>query len=161
MFGNDPTYIQEEIQRNPIWKLAFTMSEIDNDNAPLGWGKYIRLARWILEDYSKKLNLEITIAADNTIEAFAAFVNYDKQDSDDNKYKILINFNAMFGAMVENNDFGIIYKEFFAENVVHEMLHMIQKIFEQSFDEDEVEQAILDCRKINEICIDEGFKGDD
>ena len=55
----------------------------------------------------------------------------------------------MFGAMVtdEEEDFGCTFKEFFAENVVHEMLHMVQRIFEQAFDEEEVENAILQCRK--------------
>ncbi len=41
---NDPTYVREEIDANPIWTLAFILSELDNDNAPIGWGKYIPLA---------------------------------------------------------------------------------------------------------------------
>jgi hypothetical protein len=44
LFGNDPTYVTEEIESNPIWHAAFIMSEILNDNAPLGWGKYIYAA---------------------------------------------------------------------------------------------------------------------
>lgn len=58
----DPTYVQELININPVWKLAFFMSEIDNDNAPIGWGKYIILARAILEKYK----LEPIIYAEKT-----------------------------------------------------------------------------------------------
>jgi hypothetical protein len=47
----DPTYVREEIESNPEWELAFTMSEIDNDNAPIGWGRYIPLAHGILANY--------------------------------------------------------------------------------------------------------------
>ena len=96
----------------------------------------------------KPINLKITIAADNHIPAFAGFVNYfDK--SRQNEPRIVVSFNAMFGAMVtdDEEDFGCTFKEFFAENVVHEMLHMVQQIFEQAFDEEEVENAILQCRK--------------
>lgn len=45
---NDPTYAAEEIEANPEWKLAFFLSEIDNDNAPIGWGRYRSMARALL-----------------------------------------------------------------------------------------------------------------
>jgi len=48
----DPTYNQEAIYANPVWKLASWMSEVDNDNAPIGWGKYIHLAEWTLRTYA-------------------------------------------------------------------------------------------------------------
>lgn len=48
---SDPTYDPKEINANPIWKLAFTMSEIDNDNAPIGWSEYTHLSRWLLDKY--------------------------------------------------------------------------------------------------------------
>jgi hypothetical protein len=51
----DPTYVKELIEDNEIWRLAFLMSEIDNDNAPVGWGKYIHLARYLLDKYELKL----------------------------------------------------------------------------------------------------------
>ena len=44
----DPTYVKDEIYANPAWKLAFMMSEIDNDLAPIGWGQYISLATNLL-----------------------------------------------------------------------------------------------------------------
>lgn len=47
----DPTYVQAEIEANPVWKLAHLMSEMDNDNAPLGWSEYIPLARLLLEKF--------------------------------------------------------------------------------------------------------------
>jgi hypothetical protein len=97
-----------------------------------------------------KIDLKITIAADNNIPAFAGYVNYfgDPENEDDGP-RIVVNFNAMFGAMVENEDFGMTFKEFFAENVVHEMLHMMQDIFGQAFDEKQVEDAIMKCRGTN------------
>ena len=51
---NDPTYILEDINKNPIWKLAFWLSEIDNDNAPIGWGHYIPMASMILNKFELK-----------------------------------------------------------------------------------------------------------
>jgi hypothetical protein len=51
---SDPTYDKKIIKRNPIWELAFSLSEIMNDNAPLGWGKYIFTAECLLNNYSIK-----------------------------------------------------------------------------------------------------------
>jgi len=48
---NDPTYVKEDIDRIPAWKLAFFLSEIDNDNAPIGWGRYIQMAEFLLRKY--------------------------------------------------------------------------------------------------------------
>jgi hypothetical protein len=48
---SDPTYVRAEIDSNPEWKLAWRLSEVDNDNAPVGWGRYIILARWLLATY--------------------------------------------------------------------------------------------------------------
>lgn len=48
---SDPTYNSEEINANPVWQLAFTLSEIQNDNAPLGWSKYIWVAECLLATY--------------------------------------------------------------------------------------------------------------
>jgi hypothetical protein len=41
----DPTYNRREIDSNPIWKLAFEISEQKNDMAPLGWSRYIAEAK--------------------------------------------------------------------------------------------------------------------
>lgn len=41
---SDPTYDQSKIEANPDWKLAFLLSELDNDFAPIGWSRYIALA---------------------------------------------------------------------------------------------------------------------
>jgi hypothetical protein len=46
---SDPTYVKSEIDANPTWKLAFELSEIDNDNAPIGWFKYIHLANHVIK----------------------------------------------------------------------------------------------------------------
>ena len=47
---SDPTYVKEEIDANPEWKLAFLLSEIMNDGAPLGWSKYIWIAKCLLDN---------------------------------------------------------------------------------------------------------------
>jgi hypothetical protein len=47
----DPTYVREEIEAKPEWALAFSLSEIMNDDAPLGWSRYIFPARCLLNEY--------------------------------------------------------------------------------------------------------------
>ena len=47
----DPTYDRNEINDNPAWQIAFSLSEIQNDNAPVGWGKYIWIAECLLANY--------------------------------------------------------------------------------------------------------------
>lgn len=51
---NDPTYNAEAIAKNPIWQLAFDLSEIDNDAAPIGWSRYIWRAECLLNLYEMK-----------------------------------------------------------------------------------------------------------
>lgn len=48
----DPTYVRSQIDANPEWKLAFRLSEVDNDNAPIGWYRYAILARWLLQTFT-------------------------------------------------------------------------------------------------------------
>lgn len=40
----DPTYDKDEIESNAVWHAAWVLSENFNDNAPIGWGKYIKVA---------------------------------------------------------------------------------------------------------------------
>jgi hypothetical protein len=47
----DPTYVSAEIDADPVWRLAFWLSEIDNDHAPIGWGAYLPLARALLATF--------------------------------------------------------------------------------------------------------------
>jgi hypothetical protein len=49
--STDPTYVKDEISGKPEWELAFTLSEIMNDNAPIGWGKYVGPAKCLLDSY--------------------------------------------------------------------------------------------------------------
>lgn len=49
---NDPTYDPVVIKANPVWELAHSLSEIMNDNAPLGWSKYIFAAECLLSNYT-------------------------------------------------------------------------------------------------------------
>lgn len=51
---SDPTYIKKEIEENPVWHLAWTLSEIMNENAPLGWSKYISDAECLINSEAWK-----------------------------------------------------------------------------------------------------------
>lgn len=46
----DPTYDRQEIDAKPEWKIAFILSEIWNDNAPIGWAKFIPAAEKAIAD---------------------------------------------------------------------------------------------------------------
>lgn len=47
----DPTYVKEDIEKDPVDSLAFALSEIMNDNAPIGWSKYRPHAANLLANY--------------------------------------------------------------------------------------------------------------
>lgn len=47
----DPTYIKSEIDADPIWALAWRLSELDNDNAPIGWYRYTNMSKWLLNTF--------------------------------------------------------------------------------------------------------------
>lgn len=47
---SDPTYNKTEINGREEWSLAFKISEHLNDNAPLGWSRYIPVAVAILRE---------------------------------------------------------------------------------------------------------------
>ena len=47
----DPSYDRTQINSNPVWELAFSLSEIMNDEAPFGWVKYIATAECLLRLY--------------------------------------------------------------------------------------------------------------
>lgn len=49
---NDPTYVRAEIDAKSEWRLAFRLSEVHNDNAPIGWSSYIGLASWLLKNFN-------------------------------------------------------------------------------------------------------------
>lgn len=44
----DPTYDLDEIKADPKWHVAYVLSEILNDKAPIGWSKYISSAECLL-----------------------------------------------------------------------------------------------------------------
>ena len=46
----DPTYVPARISENPVWKIAFTLSEVANNKAPVGWSEYIPLAEKVIEE---------------------------------------------------------------------------------------------------------------
>jgi hypothetical protein len=47
-FRADPTYIRAAIEARADWALAFRLSELDNDSAPIGWAAYIPAAAWLI-----------------------------------------------------------------------------------------------------------------
>lgn len=49
--ANDPTYDRAAIDADPAWRLAFILSELLNDNAPIGWGRYILAAETLLGEH--------------------------------------------------------------------------------------------------------------
>lgn len=50
----DPTYSGAIINKHPIWQLAFILSEVLNDRAPIGWSKYIGAAKCLSAYYDFK-----------------------------------------------------------------------------------------------------------
>ncbi|MFN3261234.1 MAG: hypothetical protein ACE37J_11820 [Pikeienuella sp.] len=36
----DPNYVREAIDAQPFWRAAFALSEMWNDEAPIGWSAY-------------------------------------------------------------------------------------------------------------------------
>lgn len=61
---SDPTYEKAKIDANQEWSLAFAMSEIMNDNAPLGWSRYIIPARCLLDAYNITPKAGTTVATE-------------------------------------------------------------------------------------------------
>ncbi len=45
---SDPTYEKAVIEANPTWEIAFILSEMLNDDAPIGWSNYIFAAERLL-----------------------------------------------------------------------------------------------------------------
>lgn len=50
----DPTYNIDEIKKNPVWHVAWVLSEIQNDDAPIGWSKKIPTAEHLLAAFKMK-----------------------------------------------------------------------------------------------------------
>ena len=49
---SDPTYNRAEINAKPEWGLAFVLSEIMNDQAPVGWSRYVWVAQSLLATFT-------------------------------------------------------------------------------------------------------------
>ena len=92
-----------------------------------------------------KKKIEIKLKPNNEIPAFAGYVNHSVADP--SGPEIVFNFRAMLFSCAEHNEGSKDYKRYFADSVVHEMLHMVQDMFDQAFNEDEVEDAIMHARK--------------
>ena len=55
----DPTYELPRIKRDPRWHLAYILSEHLNDNAPIGWSKYLPLADELHREFFIKPKHEV------------------------------------------------------------------------------------------------------
>lgn len=42
--------MMSDLDRNGVWQIAFTLSEMVNDNAPIGWDRYIPLAERAIKE---------------------------------------------------------------------------------------------------------------
>lgn len=63
---SDPTYDRKEILANPVWDLAFVLSEIQNDAAPVGWSKYILTAQCLLDAFEIRRRAVSDNSGENT-----------------------------------------------------------------------------------------------
>ena len=50
----DPTYSMGEIESNGTLHIAYILSELVNDNSPIGWGKFIPIAEKAVTEAIKK-----------------------------------------------------------------------------------------------------------
>lgn len=109
----DPTMNHDEINAVPEWKLAFELSEVDNDLAPIGWSNYITLANHLIKKYyleEKKISYQMSgeksVAFKMTSEHFSTLLS---------------------GNMVKvTNNSGDIPVEFFMDDIG---IHMLEHIF--------------------------------
>jgi hypothetical protein len=91
-----------------------------------------------------EIKLKFRIENDETIPAFAGFI----KDSANNGEAIFhVNMNATLFCCAEHD---IDFYEFLAENTVHELLHAFQELYKRAFNEDEIEQALLQARELIE-----------
>jgi hypothetical protein len=51
---SDPTYDKRIIKEDIVWHLAFMLSEMYNDSAPMGWSAYIPYAKTLCEEFNIK-----------------------------------------------------------------------------------------------------------
>ena len=109
-----------ERQQNMIY-------ELNNDN--------MRLKKNI-----SALNIEINFDSLQG-EGFGGFIADSVKEG---KAKIIIDLNAVLNCISDNPVMR--FKKFFSEIVLHEILHGIEELFDKSFDENAVEQAVLKSR---------------
>lgn len=50
---SDPTYNRDIIRSNGVWEIAYIISQMLDDNAPIGWSKYIPLAEEVVNKAKK------------------------------------------------------------------------------------------------------------
>lgn len=89
---------------------------------------------------SKKIKIKFRIEEDENIPAFAGFVK-DSVNKGEAIFKIDIKASILCSA--EHN---IDFYDLISEHSVHELLHAFQEYYKKNFNEDEVENAILQAR---------------
>jgi hypothetical protein len=87
----------------------------------------------------KKNNIEfkIEISPDNKMEAFGAYLS---PSANEDTAKIMLNFNASLGCAIQEKD--IDFYEILSETTLHEILHALEDIFKQTFNEEKIEKII-------------------
>lgn len=48
----DPTYDTDEIKKNKVWYLAYVLAQIKDDNAPIGWSRWITTAECLMHNFN-------------------------------------------------------------------------------------------------------------
>lgn len=61
---SDPTYVKAEIDANPAWRRAWELSELFNDNAPIGWSNFIEQAEIDIAKAAEKPIIRIGYVGD-------------------------------------------------------------------------------------------------
>lgn len=61
----DPTYDKSKINANPVWKIAFVLSECKNDSAPIGWGNWIWVAEAVIKAQNDKAKKRKKVSFNN------------------------------------------------------------------------------------------------
>ena len=98
-----------------------------------------------------KKEIRVSITEDDDLPAFAGFV----AGSTKNEVRIKVNIPVTLLVCAEHD---IDFYELLAESTVHEMLHAFQELYKKAFDEEEVEEALLQARKNIKKSVDNNCK---
>jgi len=61
---------------------------------------------------------------------------------------VIIDIDAMLNCVVDNPELS--FKQIFTESVLHEILHGVEELFDKSFDEEAINNAVLLARRFKD-----------